>query len=308
MAKITNNSTAIEIKSSDLKKAIVKRNKELRADNNRLTLLIKSIEKSIDDIKDLQSTEESNLQSAKNKVKYQKSLLSKLEDKYKERDDKLESVSVKIVEYQSEENKLVENIANLKTQISALNSEVTSLKAATDDYSTMAKEMEDMEVKILTYKDDTAKLKSSNTRYRKTNKDLESKHNDISKQLEARRLDLDMSMERMDAELEIKKKDILMKEEVLNAEISSLDNDIALKNDNLIKLESKAVAASKKLSDQADKLAKAKSDTKKEIEKINKIKDQFKSWKISAVDELARMKLRGRMKNIDKAGLKDVLG
>ena len=47
------------------------------------------------------------------------------------------------------------------------------------------------------------------------------------------------------------------------------------------------------------------------IERYNldhNIKDNFETWKVTAVEEVARMKLRGRIENIDKAGLKDVLG
>ena len=42
-------------------------------------------------------------------------------------------------------------------------------------------------------------------------------------------------------------------------------------------------------------------------EKATKIKLDFKDWKIEALDEVARLKIKGKIENINKAGLKDVL-
>jgi hypothetical protein len=46
---------------------------------------------------------------------------------------------------------------------------------------------------------------------------------------------------------------------------------------------------------------------KKEQDKVDRIKQDFKDWKVNVLDEVARMKLRKKMDNIDKAGLKEVL-
>ena len=55
------------------------------------------------------------------------------------------------------------------------------------------------------------------------------------------------------------------------------------------------------------KISVAKNNVLEEEDRIETVKENFEEWKISAVEELARMKLRGKMKNIDEAGLKDVL-
>ena len=46
---------------------------------------------------------------------------------------------------------------------------------------------------------------------------------------------------------------------------------------------------------------------KKEQEKVVKIKGDFKDWKVEALDEVARLKIKKKIENIDRAGLKDVL-
>ena len=43
-------------------------------------------------------------------------------------------------------------------------------------------------------------------------------------------------------------------------------------------------------------------------EKVATIKDNYSKWKVEALEDVARMKLRGKLETIDKAGLKDILG
>lgn len=45
-------------------------------------------------------------------------------------------------------------------------------------------------------------------------------------------------------------------------------------------------------------------DTKLAIEKS---KAAFDKWKVKSLEEVARLKLKGKLNTIDKAGLKDVL-
>ena len=42
-------------------------------------------------------------------------------------------------------------------------------------------------------------------------------------------------------------------------------------------------------------------------EKVAKVKGDFKDWKLQALDEVARKKMKGQIENIDKAGLGEVL-
>ena len=36
------------------------------------------------------------------------------------------------------------------------------------------------------------------------------------------------------------------------------------------------------------------------LKKIDKIKNQFKAWKVNQLDQVAKMKLKGKIENIDK--------
>ena len=60
--------------------------------------------------------------------------------------------------------------------------------------------------------------------------------------------------------------------------------------------------------DEGNKLRKllTKKGTGKSVKEKEKIREKFKKWKISALEEVARLKLKKRIENIDKAGLKEI--
>ena len=67
---------------------------------------------------------------------------------------------------------------------------------------------------------------------------------------------------------------------------------------------SKVMVAEKKIA-QAEIQAKQVIENK-EIQ-IEKIKEKFKTWKLTQLDQVAKLKLKGKIDNIDKVGLKDIL-
>ena len=55
------------------------------------------------------------------------------------------------------------------------------------------------------------------------------------------------------------------------------------------------------------KISVAKNNILEEESRIAKVKEDFANWKVQVVEEVARMKLKGKMANIDKAGLKEII-
>ena len=60
------------------------------------------------------------------------------------------------------------------------------------------------------------------------------------------------------------------------------------------------------------KLSKLNEDHQLAIERqelaIKKIKERYEAWKINELDKVAKLKIKGKIDNIDRAGLKDILG
>ena len=88
------------------------------------------------------------------------------------------------------------------------------------------------------------------------------------------------------------------------SELKTLDEDIARKKYEYSAMEGLIKTAQTKADDADEHATYA---MKKEQDKVDKIKQDFKEWKVNVLDEVARMKLRKKMDNIDKAGLRKVL-
>ena len=60
-----------------------------------------------------------------------------------------------------------------------------------------------------------------------------------------------------------------------------------------------------------NKIAQAEIKSKQVLDnqeiQIEKVKERFQSWKVAQLDQVAKLKLKGKIENIDKAGLKDIL-
>ena len=46
----------------------------------------------------------------------------------------------------------------------------------------------------------------------------------------------------------------------------------------------------------------------RKIKSIANIKKRFETWKLTQLDQMAKLKLKGKIENIDKAGLSEILG
>ena len=118
---------------------------------------------------------------------------------------------------------------------------------------------------------------------------------------------LNKSSESFKAELKVIDKKLSISRIQCEKDISALNDCVIEKN---LKLDEVDVMISKAESEYLDwekKINVAKNNVLEEEDKIETIKKNFKDWQVSAVEEVARMKLKGRIENIDKAGLKDVL-
>ena len=86
-----------------------------------------------------------------------------------------------------------------------------------------------------------------------------------------------------------------------------MDEEINSKNKEIDKLNSIIEQAKDDYLKQEDKINVAKNNVFEEEARIDIVKENFEKWKISALEEVAKMKLKGKMESIDKAGLKEVL-
>ena len=295
------------IKSSDLKQAILKKNKSLQVSNKVLESYIKAQEKELKSLEKERNSESKKLSKLLIDIEFQEGRLQKINGGIYS-NEKLLSSNLKKVDkaekelcgYEDAVEKLKEEESLLKKEIEALEFykakcseskiELAGIQVKKDNALNSLKDIKneisqlyvDHNSKVLTYKEEYDALEEK-----------AQKHEDMVHQFEQRLFETEDQFK----EEENKLKDFLAKAKVekekVEQELQAIKN---LCNDN----EDKYV-------EWEQKIAKAKSKNDKEEEKYQKKIERGERWDISFLEKVAKKKLKNKVDNIDKAGLRDVL-
>ena len=305
MAQVSRRGSPVD--SKDLKKSILNANKSLDAKNNRLKEEIKSREseiKSLDkEIKSLNNEIKSLIETVSNN----KTLLSKenikLHNISKDIDDK-NSIVLTLKNEESSSNK---NVNTLNKEALKLNNDIaylgTKKKKADDliqdvDYLQKQKQLEESEINEI-------KGKSRSIKENISNQELFFKNTSIAHQDKIN--EMSSEFEELSEKIESVKKELTSEEFKHKRTCSKLDEE---KNDKSLELKSVESLVNKKEDEYImweRKIEKIQTSYKSENDRIDKIKKNFENWKIGALEGVARMKLKNKMENIDKAGLTEIL-
>ena len=299
MPKYGSNTSSLPIKSSDLKKEIVKKNKELKSANSSLKVSNKQLSKDI-------KSKENQLKSMDDLIFDKQMGLDGIDLEIMRRSDDIKDKNATLKEVINSLSQQMSERFLLEEEIEVKNNKVKALKSDIDSLYTTIKSLESKELELEDIKKDISKYKKSASSAKST----------------AKKAISDCLSERIKAA------------EQITSIQEGIKKDQALKDHIGIQLKeakSEYKATSKKQYDSLDKineeikyataindgLETAISNYKKEIEdlkdiisdnkaEIKSIKDEYRSFKLKAFDEMARLKMKGKLENINKAGLGDV--
>ena len=284
MAKFPRPTIQSIVKPSDLKKAIVEQNKRLAESIKIKKQEIKSLESDKKQAeKDLCSAR-GDCEEVFNELKSAGKELAAVQESIPSAEAKLKGLLEASSETYSSSKKLKTDLSKLENKHKNLVSKINHLHKQEEEYKPLTQSLEMLNVDIECSTDKLSKLKTSKSRFKKQTDDAAEKCNQMLKKRDQIKVELNQATRSFEAELKIIEK---------NLKLDEVDSMVS-------KAERKYLALEKKINV-------AKNNILEEEDRIETVKDNFKAWKISAVEELARMKLRGRMKTIDEAGLKDVL-
>lgn len=308
----------IVVKKSELKKAIVKANESL---SNRNKVLERMIEEKESKIKLLDSKigsksdavnseiEENKLKIAKIEAEFdsQKALLSREEGKLSELENKSQEMISQNLQYRDESNLLIENIKKsekkelgLRNNIVRLENEKNNLKKEIKDVDFLTKQKELLEEDIRNLKSDHNGLQEMHAKFKKDHHKSNQNHNKNTAKM---REDIDKLTQEYHAVS--KSLDVAQKtHKIVCDEYKSRRNEEEV---NLQAMKNMVKDKEIEFIRVDEKILEAKDRLENEEFKVEKIKENFKEWKIKAVEEMAKLKLKNRIDNIDKAGLKEIL-
>ena len=308
----------LKISKKDLKKSIVKTNDRLQSINDRMesdikvkknelkSLLVDCTfhKEALEDLKGLQAYANNELEAQQFEIsKAQndaKKVLSRI-DKLSEESDSLTKSNKKL---ESKEVRLIKSIALLeakKEEFHNIDADLKDIKKEREEgqetLSLLGRELIDFEAKVESYASRKSAAKS----------DFQALQNEIDlyKKMAEKELkeieDLGNKMKLTNGN-EMARLDHSMADRM--SELDDIDNLMKRKTYELSAVQFKLSKIEQKVNDVEEHI---EISLKKEEDKVSKIKGDFKDWKIVALNEVAKMKLKGKMEAIDKAGLKDLL-
>ena len=300
-------SKKVTVSKKALDKKIVSNNKVLRTKNKSLESSIKERQKELKSLEQVYDSETKKLASLSKDVQFEEERVQKIKSgvfsSKKLLDGKLKEVAKaekELCEYESaveklkdKESKLLDKIVTLelyKSKCEDAKTELTSIHVKKDN---LLDELDSINSEIkLSVEAGEKKVAYFEDQY----DDLEErakKHEDMVFQFEQRLVETQDLFKDEDNKL----KDLFAKSKIekvhANNELQAIKNLCNNSEDEYIKWE--------------QKVAKAKINVAKEEERNKKAKEHFAKWKIGILEEVARLKLKSKVENIDKAGLSEIL-
>jgi chromosome segregation ATPase len=233
------------------------------------------------------------MQKLKGGVHSNENLLSDKLKKVNKAEKELCEYEGTVEKLEEEERRLLDEIARLefyKSKCKESKNELAGIQAKKDS---ALDELDKVEDEIVNTVDEAAKKITYYEDQYDALEEKAKKHEDMVYQFEQRLFET----QDLFKDEENKLKDFLAKSKVekeqANNELQAIKNLCNNTEDEYIKWE--------------QKIAKAKDKADKEVGRNKNAVEQFKKWKIGVLEEVARLKLKKKVDNIDKAGLSEIL-
>ena len=307
MASISRKKNKINISSKDLKKAIVDANNKLNKKNNNLKDLIKLKEKELKSLNKDYDSMSKIVGKLQREIEFQEDRLQKVNGGVYSSDRLLKAKLKAISEAESDLCEYESSAEKLENKIDDLVKKVESLEFCKSKYDNYKSDLSSIKVEVSKAKEDLesekakkdqikidykVKLESYESEYALLEEKAQ-KHENMIYQFEQRLIDTQDLFRDENNKLEFLKRESEKERDEINQELQAIKNLCADTEDKYIEWEGK--------------INKAKLDVEREIKKKQAAADNFAKWKIGVLEEVARLKLKNKVDNIDKAGLSDIL-
>ena len=306
------------ISKDQLKKTVVSANKKLVSANNKLKkdieagkTKLESIEndyeahrKALEDTKEMQVFANNELEGTQFEIAEVQTSVKEALSRFSKLTEESSSLEKSNKSLEGKSDKLIKSIALLEEKEAELDSYTKSLKQIkkeeVDGQETLhllAIELNELETGVESY---ISRKKAAEDEFNAFKSKIERERGKVIEELQSVKdrmvtatLACGKEMGRLDKAIaerisELQDMDIRMQKKVF--ELSAVQSSIS--------------SVEERVKDAEERIEYA---IRKEQDRVGKIKGDFKDWKVEALDEVARLKIKKKIENIDRAGLKDVL-
>ena len=297
----------LQFSKSDFKKATLKANKKLESKNKSLEKSIKDQEKSLKVLEKEYSAESKNLSSLIKDVEFQEERLQKIKggvySNEKLLSEKLKKVGVaesELCDYEIGVRKLEEREKKLLDKITQLEFYKSKCSESEVKLKNLQIEKDNVLDDLVSVKNDISKIRTDgesmvanyNQTYNDYEKEIE-KRQEFAKKLEENLSDTKDQINIERGRLDNVRVIIEQEKNIADNELQAVKNLSNNTEDKYIEWE--------------QKIAKITAKADKEEARIIKSRKRYEAWRIGVLEEVARMKLKKKVDNIDKAGLSEIL-
>ena len=296
----------IPIGKKDLEKKKVELNEKLQSNNNALKKNVKVLESGVEEAKEKFNTMTESVDKVKNERKALNIKLKDLIDKYSQLESKVIGKKTKFDELRHMSDELVKDVGNKEKRLKTLNKAIGQANEIKPDIVKLKEELKSV---------------GSELSLKKTSlSDMVVQEEIIKERLDGVQKAYDEKIKPFEKELEkVKTKQASLRKEY-EEEIDKLEGDVAeivaqfAKKQNELKGYGGQVKAAKSLLiDEFDKI-KTATDELKQLERERAIvvreiadrKKRYEGWTIKEMDKDAKKVIKNKLKDIDKAGLRDI--
>ena len=291
--------TVSPVKATDLKKEIVKKNKELKAKNSSLSSSNKQISQ------DLKSKEKL-LKSIDNNIFDRQIALDKIDLDINKKKKTIKEKNVLLKEVIESLSKQMSERFLLEEEIQIDTDKVEALKADIGGLQSTIKSLEHEEDKFADLQEYISKAKKTASRAKSDAKKAVS--NCLSKKVKA--AEQIASLQEEIKQIQVIKNDMDEQIEALVKEyrstIKAQDQVLEKRSEELRYIENKKEDMETAISNYKTEIRDLQSIVSDKKSALKKIRGEYDKFKLQAFDEMARLKMRGKIENIKKAGLGDI--
>ena len=296
----------VQLTKKQLDKAKVEANRQLQNNNNALKKGMKSLE---DEAKKAKEVVESVAEEVKKGTKEKKALNTSLKSliaKHSHAESVLISKTSKYDEISKKAEKLYKDVLDKEKRLETLNKAIGQANAIKPDIIKLKEELRSVEKEALMQKTGLDDLINQESMLKDRVKQIATSYEEKIKPYEK---SLDKVKEKQKKLRKEYREEIASFEEEVRDVVSEVSKERGL----LKSVESQVAASKSLLADEFDKIKTATDDLKQierdkalQIRSIADAKKSYEGWTVKEMEKVAKDVLKGRMKTIDKAGLKDI--
>ena len=297
----------VQLTKKQLDKKKVEANRQLQDNNNALNKNIKVLE---NDAKEAKAQGESVVEEVKAGKKEEKALntsLKSLIKKHSQAESVLIGKTSKFDEISKKAEKLHKDVSDREKRLETLNKAIEQANAVKPDILKLKEELKSVEKETLIKKVGLDDLVNQESILKDRVKKIADEYEEKTKPYEK---SLDKAKEKQ-AKLRKQHREEV---QVLENEIKDIVSNVTKHNKSLKDVGREVAAAKSLFNDETEKIANL-TEQVKQLEREKAIlmrgiadgKKNYEGWRIKEMEKVAKQVLKGRLENIDKAGLKDAL-